>query len=593
MGFAETIAETARLARVGGLDDWYYQEYPYVLEVQADGIAAAELSQAGPAWFVFPLSPQEYEIKRVFRQSVTPTMGGVISEEAGVLWHEIHLSGTFGLLPKSTDDRTSAPDRPVAREKLSGPGWTRRMLRNVFGKYAELKANPATGHLVRMIWHDLKTDDHYVVVPETVNIPRTVHKRHQYPFNIVMKGIAEAESAVLPAPTSDLSAFGEITNALAAVGRGVALINAAVQEGSAYLGEVRFFADQIDSVISDVSRIATSAQDFVDGVASTVSVGTTFITTAATALEEIMDLIEASEELPDTVRQNYAMAVDGLHAVAAQSGAFGSTYDQAYDLVEGSELGAARDSSTVLGDTTVPQTTAAADQQRVRAGDAALVAAGASNAARPRTAYAGYREYAIQAVDSLISIAAAQLGDGALWYDLVLVNGLQPPYISAARIPGTVGVGDVIAIPTLTAGVRAETAAVDVLGTDIALTEDSNSIPGRPLVDMAIDQSTGTDVALASGLDCFKQDLQLLLWTPRGSMPLAPGYGISRSIGLKQVSARLVLLRLQAETAVRQDDRVRSISGIRLSAVNDTIELGMDIVPVGAESSESVLLSVV
>lgn len=610
MGFLEEVREAARQLLLKGIDDWYFKEFPYVLELSATGEAASQIPN-GIVYFTFPLGPEEYSIKRVMRQSITPTMGGIIAEEAGLLWAEIGVRGTFGLKVKGAKDTTIDPEDPLPTDLgfqltgggLSGPGWTRRMLRNVFEKYMQMKANPLYGPNVRMIWHDMKADDHWVVVPETVDISRNVARRHQYPYDIVFKGITKAKNTLGRPSLSNKRGFGKVKQVLGAINKGAQLIAAAVQEASAYQGEVRFYVQSIDSVATNLTQVVSSITDFVNGTTETVSVGRVFLNSTALALEEALELMEAEDNVPAAVRANYQNALDGLHAAMSQIAAYGRTYNQKITPIQKSERGAASDSEDTLTAAKAagpPDSMLVAEQRRARVNDEDLVNAGAVNTARLRGTYSGFVEYTITNVDTLQAIASRRLGDGALWYDIALINGLKAPYINASGVPGTVKPGDVIVIPQVTtekvtAVVAGEGSGTSesLLGTDIALFEDSNSLPGRPVLDILIDKRTFKDVATVTGIDNFKQALQLRLWTERGHLPLAPEYGRRRMVGVKGTDAFLTLLRLQTEETLRQDSRVKRLSTIRFDVADDLVEIDVNVTPIGSNNAQNVILSVV
>lgn len=610
MGFTETIAETARRKATG--DDWYVQNLPYVLEIQASGVAIAELGL--PFIYIqLPLAPENYRVSRIMRQSVTPTIGGLIAEERGWLWNEIEVRGTFGLQAKASLDISLKPEPPplggvalLAGAGLSGPGWTRRLVRNYFEKYAEMKANPLYASQILMIWHDFKTDDHWIVVPETIEIARTPQRRFQYPFDMRFKAIDKAENfaSFIGLPLSNLSGFGKIASLISSVNSGLALANSAVQEGSEVLGEARYYAAGIDSVLSKVTDITRSADDFVNGATETISIGRLFINSAAAQLQEQLALIEDIEGLPDAVRQNYQMALDGLDAIASQRAAFGTTYDSATNTINTSEKGAARtsaadrDAAEAAGP---PLSAAALDYATVRSTDNALIDAGAVAKGRTFGDYTSFKSYSITSVDTLQGIAARFLKDGGRWYDIAIINGLQAPYISDTGAPGTVGVGDVISIPVV--GGNAQNAIVsgegddpgsDLLGTDLGLVQDPNSIPGRPLVDLAIDKRTYRDCLSIEGVPNLVQALQLRSWTEQGSMPLAPGYGLPRAIGVNmQGPARTKLYELAVRRSILDDTRVSSIGAVRLTIENDVIDADMDIIPIGFDTAQAVSTALV
>lgn len=610
MSFLEEIREAKR--RIDANDGWYFTDQPYVLELRS--VAGVSGLPADSVFMILPLGPENYKVSRVFRQSVTPTLGGIVAEERGLLWCILTVSGTFGLKPKFSVDTSIVPDPTFiapAGGKLSGPAWTRRMLRNYFDKYGMLKADPVTASETELVWHDTKTGDSWVVVPETVDLDRDSGRRAQYPWSFQLKTLGRDEQRVPKPSRSDLSAIGKAAQAIAEVNKGLALVNSAIQEGSAFLGEVRFYVASIDSVVDKLSTIADSASSFVDGVEDTISVGASFISSTAGALQSTLDLMETVDELPTAIRQNYQMALDGLHQIGAQQAAFGQSYTEATQPIANAEAGASRGATTVAEDGSQTQLEALESQgpstsvseferSEGRSSDQSLVNSGALDAGRTFSNYSGFRDYVIKSVDTLASIAAKLLGDGSLWYDLAIVNDLKPPYLSASKLPGTVWVGDTIAVPVTDPGsVNAVVAGQgsdpgeELLGVDIALKETSASQPGRPSVDIAWDERTLRDVKLIRGFDNLAQALQMRLWTERGSLPLSPGYGIRRTIGLKSTAAFLTLLRINYEQTMRQDSRVRGIGRIQFEPAGDLIEVQLDVIPKGASTSRAVSTSIV
>lgn len=596
-------AEAARLELVAGIDDWYYKELPYILELRGSGAAASKLSKINPGGsvvFALPMSPQQYSIRRVMRQSVTPTMGGLIAEEDGLLWVEIRVAGTFGLRPKVISkgiDTTSFPDPPATA--LSGPGWTQRMLHNIFDRYAQLKADPRIAHLVTLIWHDMRAGDHWVCVPEQVDVPRSVDRRAQHPYTFVLRGIAPASSEVNTGTQATVKGFSDFRNAILKVQQAATQIKAAIADADRYVQELRFYVAEVDNVYNEINQIANAATDFVEGATGFITLGRGFIDTTARNLQAVLETMETVTEVPEAVRHNFALALDGIDAVLAQYKAFGERFSKKQEDQAAVDAGAASDSTTTLESAKTAgsaRTLTAASSRRARVNDQELVDSGALSSARLIGKYTGTKEYAVRSIDSITSIAARELGDGALWYDIAVLNGLKHPYISAARAPGTVRPGDVIVIPTtapenLTAVASLKPDLESILGTDIDLIEDSNSFPGRPVVDLRIDPRTNRDVALARGLDCYKVGLQLRMWTERGKMPLIPEYGRPRVVGAKGTDEFLTLLRLTTRQTVLQDSRTEAIGTMRFTASGDQVEIEMDVIPIGSSNTQSVTLS--
>jgi hypothetical protein len=600
VGFLEEIAETARRALTG--DSWYVDQQPYVLELITNPIGAALIRNSPVTMITFPLGPKQYKVGRHYRQTITPTLGGLIAEERGLLWRSIVISGSFGLAPKFGVDLSIFPEEngpPTAIYKLSGPGWTKRLLRNYFDNYAMLKANPDAAADTRLVWHDIRKDEHYVVVPELVEIDRNAGDRHQDPYTIQFTAIADAAGLTFAIPTQALGFLAGAVAVLSEINSAVNMVNSAIQEASAIVGQVRYYAQAIDSVIDNTVRIVSSAQDFLDGVTDTISVGRTFINSVVDAWEEVQALIEQVTDIPATVRANYAMAIDGLDAISAQRSAFGETYAEKSGRIEEAEKGqAGRASRTALDEASEqsPPVSASAMGRGLTSTAKALVDAGVyERRGRSFANYTGFTDYTVTAFDTLESIAAAKLGDGSLWYDIALVNGLKPPYLTSVGMPGTVKPGDKIAIPVLNTerSAAASDPDLDPLLTDFEWDEAPASKPGRPAVTFAINQATRTDFKMVSGVDNFSQALQMRTWTERGALPLNPEYGIRRVVGINRSDAEISILKLNLRENFRADPRTKLVGAIRLNATDDLVDIDVDVVPIGQETTQSVSLVVV
>ena len=549
--------------------------------------------------FQLPIGPQSYAVKRVMRQSIEPTLGGLVAEEQGLLWREISIEGTFGLSAREGFDTSSDPEGPVAGA-LSGPAWTKRLIRNFIERYGELKADPQTASSTVMIWHDMKMEDHWVIVPQTMDVTRSTSRRMQYPYMLQATAIGNAASLRLVKPHA-LSLLDRIRNGIDRVKRALAKVNAALQEGSKILGEVRYFAATIDSVLTDVQIAASSMSALLAGVGDTLSVGATFLNSTTSALQSMLDALETAAGIPDDVRQNYMQAVDALDLVASTPSVLGTSYtaratevtliEQGFGKESQDDLDAAEAKgapSSVWGMASgVPSS--ANDQ----------IAAGNTGGDREFPNFKGFREYVVRAGDTLASIAASELGDGALWYLLSVVNGLRSPYVSIAGLPDTVAPGESISIPTLaqqpdtgvTSNASGTEPGADVLGTDVMLVHSSAATgPGERRLTWGIDQRTGKDLATVSGVTNLGQALQMRTWVVVGTRPLLPEYGLPALVGQPGTTTRDALLKLAVQRNIEADPRVSRLARLRLIREADDVLIEADIVPIGIGQLQAVSL---
>lgn len=585
--------ELARQSAAG--DDWFTSNLPYALELRGP----ARVVPGGSVVFVLPLGPEQLVVETLMRQSVSPTIGGIVAEERGILWREITIDGTFGLFPKKTRDTTTPA---VGADLLSGPGWFKRLEQNVIGRYAELKADPDVSADVKLVWHDTRKDDHWIVVPETLGSHRSVARRIQYPYTLRLRAVEDTSDVEIPPTEAEKTLFDLRLRNLKFIKElkaGIATVQAAIDYGSLVQQQVRFWVADIAEVTGTLVGVVDAAASFVDNLTPTISSPRQFFAQAAAVLDDVLSIMEDATELPGAVRQNYQSALDGVHQVAAQIALFVEDHEARLDTARTAEQGAARASTERLQaaeDEGPPRSLDQMASQGIRSVDKALIVDGAVPGSRAARAYTGIREYTVLATDTLESIAAVLLGDAAYWYDIAVINGLTPPYLSPTGAPGTIGPGGTLAVPVFAsaanplvpASASAESALDDLLGTGVQLAEAPGSRPGRPLVDWAIDRRTSADVKLIIGLDNLAQALQMRLWTELGSMPSAPRYGLRRLVGFGVNAADITALRIAVRETVLADRRVENVQRFQFTADQDLVDIDMDVVPIGASSSRTV-----
>ena len=604
MSAIDELFESLRQKKFG--DERYIESHPYAFELKVPA------SEGLPVVFVFPLGPDSLTVKRVFGQAVVPTLGGVVAEERGYVWRDIAVSGHFGLAPKKGYDTTAkvvstakgfAPVPPYS--VLSGPLWVRRMLAHVFDRYAALKADPETSADTVLVWHNFKEEESFVVVPVEVDLNRTTATRQLYPFSIQLRAIAPADAIkLLPDKLGPLAAFMKAVNSvIRAVHRALGLVQGAFQEASQFLGEVRYFLATVDSLFDSVGRIIGAANDFAQGITDTIATGAGIIDSANEALDEILALLESDEPnaagisaaatIPAEARQTFSEMQDGLFGIRSQLAAFASSYDTeaAARAAEGAGMNAASEEELDAAAEDPATTAAELETRTTGAGDRARADAGAFPREREFAKYAGFFPYIVASGDTVQSLAARFLGSGMLWYDLVLVNALKPPYISWAGGPNVARPGDTILIPSLGGDARTNSAARSagateeaLFGRDLRLVETSNSRPGRPGVDLMVDERTNRDLATIAGLDNLVQAVQLRVWTTRGTMPHYPGYGVPTIVGFGNTAANVTAMKIGLRATLAQDSRIDSILAIRVEATDDNLAVDADVLPVGSTS---------
>ena len=162
--------------------------------------------------------------------------------------------------------------------------------------------------------------------------------------------------------------------------------------------------------------------------------------------------------------------------------------------------------------------------------------------------------------DDLRSIALRELGDASLWTELVVINGLRPPYIDERGGPGVLRYGETIRVPSRD---RAQPQADGFL-------RDLRTEDGRLLV-------SGGRLMLAEGLDNLRQSLRRRLTVARRELQFHQTYGsfLPSLVGMKGNGMASLAARY-AQEALMQDFRARSAS-VRAQHSGDEVAVSAEV----------------
>ena len=593
MGLAQgSIARIAEEIRQGVHDDSAYtEEHYYGLSLRTkktlSGPAAGVGGLLGQATFIFPLGPQSVKTSRMFRQNVTPTLGGLVTEERGILWHDIIVEGNFGLEPKMAVDSSLFPEdmHPVVpwMTPLSGPKWTQKMFANFIDRYALLKTYPEYAAATQLVWHDYKNDDHFIVVPVKADLNRTINDRFMYPFSLTFRAIARTTPALVPPkPITLATILAAIQSGIRVARMGVSVLTDAANTVTAAMGMVKYYAATIDSVLDEINRAKAACDTMVKtGSSLGTDLGGMFARSASEMTDAVLQTADTTDGFPEDVRQALYGATDMFDQIGACS-EFDATSTQAGRVIESTE-----NQTTSVTSPSSPSATGA-------------IAVPASTAAKTATArsfrdWKGWSPYVIKSGDTLVNIAMDLLGDPSLWYEIALRNSLKAPYITSSGLPGTVHVGDTIMIPNTTAMKKTTSAssAEDIspealYGRDIKMFETTGSRPGRTQVDIRIDPSGGQDIATIAGVDNLVQACQMRLWTEQGQHLLDPSYGTPSSVGYPNNSTTVQALKNAIKAGLLGDSRIERITNMIVVSEDDMVDVNITANPVGSTSSVEV-----
>jgi hypothetical protein len=207
---------------------------------------------------------------------------------------------------------------------------------------------------------------------------------------------------------------------------------------------------------------------------------------------------------------------------------------------------------------------------------------------------ANVRTINVRANDTLVKIAARELGNFELWPSLAALNGLNPPYISTTVGSGVIAVGQPLFIPT--GQVTASTIyqpinsqlsyELDYLGTDIYL---------GPMSQPTMNPWTG-DFQTIYGYNNLANALDRRLITPITALIYHPEYGsrIPGEIGNAETTQTAGYTGAYAQSAVMTDLRVQTVTDVVVRFPQfGTIEVSLTAIPNGNQTNDVTVSSLI
>ena len=168
--------------------------------------------------------------------------------------------------------------------------------------------------------------------------------------------------------------------------------------------------------------------------------------------------------------------------------------------------------------------------------------------------------------DDLQAVAARELGDANRWPELVWLNSLTHPYITTdvrQAGPGVLLAGALIKVPA-PAGLSTESAERgQVYERDCALAD-------KQLTDDGLG-----DLAVFSGADNLRQQLQHRVNTPRGQARRHPEYGclIWRLVGTVNGPTAALMGAEYVKGALQAEYRVSTVDYVRAEVLGDAVRI--------------------
>ncbi len=494
---------------------------------------------------VLALNPSRYTLSEPYQHTLTPTEDDtVIAEENGIIVRDISLEGTPGLRKKRGVAFSGDQGELTGNEHF-------KHLRDMFRCYSRLKKNPRDAAHIRMIFHSLRDDDHFVIVPETFVTPRDARTtRLHYSYSITAKAIGEADNNLV---ALDLDkGFDFFSTELAAIGGFFNDARAAFAEITAEISKVQRKVANIQAVMIQAGGFINSVGNAFRAVGNLINFPLLLVASIAEQVDNAADLMggditsDIDQRLSRSLRR-LSQAFDGMAASPARFGP-----DPLAEIV-----------TRYAGERSLTATDIADGTGGATIGSRARTVVGTgSSSGLDLPPFGSVRRETLSRTDSIDGLAGRFSTSPEL---IILINDLRFPYIAAGGGPGILAPGDIILIPVSDtlggAGVPPEdeylTADEVLYGIDFAL--DPVELKNNRL-ELRVDETRDSlDAQLSRGLNNVIQGVEIIVRTERGATIYVPEVGIKRSVGIKGTVEHLLLAALYLREGILADPRVEGI----------------------------------
>lgn len=530
------------------------------------------------------LNPRRYNLSEPFAVTLTPTEDDtVVAEENGIIIREIVIEGTTGL----SDKKEEALGRggQIGTEASGTEHFYQ--LRQMFRDYSDMKKDSEKSPYIQMFFHNVKEDDHFVVVPRSFETPRdAATNRMHFNYRITLAAIQKLPPP--PIPTEfDFFGWEPGQDVLEFIKEATKVVNDARTYFVETINEIEILRHRIrnpEEILENVALFLNSAYEFTIGVVDSVEVGVEFAATALDLLEDLQEVVDND--------------IDGLQPMNEYQRTRGSI--KLRQRLERLKIMGKIFTRPLGDDTTRPF----AGEKNLTDNDMVNQLAGATVGSRLRVAlgseadaglnfgaFGGSQEVDITAIDTIDTLATKHRVPREA---IIELNNLIYPYITRSGGPGTLKPGQSILIPRRTGGTTQGVypsefylTPEDILyGVDLAL---DPKLAEEGIFDLKIDELHGsTDVELARGVKNLIQGVHIIVDTEKGSTTFIKDLGIKRTPGVKGTLNMMLTSSIHLREAILSDPRITGIDSTRIVLEGDKLE--QEITPILLNERDGVTL---
>lgn len=556
--------------------------------------------RTGNAEYFFTVPPKVLEFGEPFATTVTPTQnGGKSTESYGSIIKNIKVSGTTGLRPNKSSSPTvpllGISDQQISTlmgNGLSGrirtvpadekTGWDDIMfLRNIFRKYSDLKSSDSLAGRVVMLWRNIKDGDYWVVEPEDFRLSQSSNSPLTYEYSISFKTLTKFDFSYSLPPdpmerarsrTRMLARLQEYNQNLLNIFLTISNSINRVQGWATFISNT--ILAPIVNVVNGLNAVKTSAFGVVRGLGTQAR---TLVENLDTATAQLVasGTFEVQDPFIRSLRRcSMEVAKILTEPVAAESSVsdanllvsrYSAAYERAGTLTTSRR---APSSSTYIGASTISPS----------------VSSGVVNPG-----------------EDIRDLASRLLGDPNRWRELVVLNRLRSPFISATGGPGVLAPGDRILFPqdgtsggltttnnpTNNEYTGPDDPVVRAYGRDLML---KSTLTGTDeLTDLVLNQ--GGDLAAIQGTENVQQAIRIKFMTERKELPAHPKFGAKYAIGRKATPSSFNELRINTLNTLASDTRIAQVRNLQFLSAGDKLAAKVDLVLINARGILSTSLA--
>lgn len=519
---------------------------------------------------VMVLNPSRYTVSEPTQVTLTPTDGDTVIEETnGTLVRDIQIEGTFGLKKRSPSKFSSSGQS----DKDGSEQF--ELLRNLFRKYSALKQKPSEAPFIKLIFHCLRDNDHFVVVPRMFETPRDAKTtRMHYNYRISLYAIGPADGVRLKEQKDNYS----FTDALRDINQCVSDARGFFTDVNAFKAQIRRKIQNIDAILINVNGLITQAALAFGNSGGSSALGNAI----AYPFERAAQVVESVDDLADNFVTSFAKPPEGDEARIERSirklGTSLQTmlvYPERFQ--ESSQDSKRRTARAYLGD------------KNLTANDYESLTGGATESSALRVQrgteqnagvdFGESRSVLRVVVESVTTLEMLSSTYGASPELIVILNDLRAPYFTRGGGFGTLKPGDTVLVPVASAdtgvpnsaGVNSQISspALTLYGADFALDPE---LLAQGRLDFIEDMTHDADDAqIVEGPANVVQGAQITLNTEKGETQFLPDVGVTMSVGAKGLLSTMVLSAVSLQNALLEDDRIERIETAAVTLEGDVL----------------------